>query len=152
MTLTWTKSPIGGEYRIFRGKVIAGLFKTSLWKGNAYGELNGYMLTFKHKGFFKSETIIFDIEGKNQLGCIKYNFWKQRAEIKYEDEVFLFGYISWTHRSWEVKKENDLATFKSIGFWRNKGEIDSEGITGAVLLCAFYAHGYFSRMNSTASA
>lgn len=151
MTLTWTTSLGGREYRIFRGKLIAGLFKTSVWKGDGYGELNGYMITFKPKGFWQSETIIFDIEGKRELGNITYKFWKQRAEIRYEGEVYYFRYTSWTHQSWEVTKDNDFANFKSTGFWKNKGDVYSEGLSGAVVLSAFYAHQHFTRINAAAA-
>ena len=46
--LSWKANFNGTEYRIFRGKVIAGLLKTSNWKNSGHGELDGYMFHNEH--------------------------------------------------------------------------------------------------------
>lgn len=150
MTLTWKKSFAGNEIRIFREKLIAGILKTNTWNANAYGELNGYMLTFKPLGFWKTGTKILDIEGKTELGSISYKVWKQKAEITYSERSYIFNYSSWMHQKWEVKDSQETAIFESKGFWKTEGAISYEDIPGAVILSALYVHNYFSRMNSAA--
>lgn len=150
MALTWKTSVGGNEHRIFRGKLIVGLLKTSLWKGDAYGELNGHMLLFKPLGFWKKTVQIFDIEGKNELGRIEYNFWKSSAVITYEQMVYEWKYNSWTRKSWEIKGPEESATFLRSGFWLNEGNIEYEDIPGAVILTGLYVNNYFSRMAGAA--
>lgn len=150
MTLTWKSSFASNELRIFREKLIAGLLKTNTWKADAYGELNGYMLVFKPLGVWKTGTKILDIEGKNELGSISYDFWKQTAEITYSGQIYIFSYKSWMHQKWEVKGADESARFESTGFWKSEGSITNDGLSGAVLLSALYAHSNFTRINAAA--
>lgn len=109
MALTWKTSFSGKECRIFRDKLIVGILKTSIWKGDAYGELNGYMLLFKPLGFWKRSTQILDIEGKKVLGKIEYNWWKSSAVITYEEVTYEWKYLSWNRKRWDVKGPEESA-------------------------------------------
>lgn len=151
MTLTWKSTFASNELRIFRGKLIAGILKTNTWKADAYGELNGHMLTFKALGFWNRGTKILDIEGKTELGEISYDFWKQTAEITYSGQSYQFRYKSWTHRKWEVTGPEVSAVFESKGFWSPEGIVTYEDMPGAIILCALYAHSYFTRINASAT-
>ena len=150
MALTWKASFSGKEYRIFRGKLIVGLLKTSMWKGDAYGELNGYMLLFKPLGFWKKTTQILDIEGKKELGRIEYNWWKNSAVITYEDMMYEWKYQSWSHKSWDVKGPEESVNFLLSSLWRNEGNIEYEDTPGAVILAALYVQSHFSKVTSAA--
>lgn len=149
MALTWKTSFSGKECRIFRDKLIVGILKTSIWKGDAYGELNGYMLIFKPLGFWKNGTQLLDIEGKKELGRIKYNFWRSSAVITYEQVEYQWKYESWTRKNWTVTGPSESAKFLRSGLLFNEGEIESYDTPGAVILAAFYTQSYFSKITSS---
>ena len=151
MALAWKSSWTGKECRIFREKLIVGLLKTNLWRGDAYGELYGHILVFKPLGFLKNSTEIFDINKTNKLGKIEYNWWKSSAMITYQDEVFEWKYDSWTRKSWTVNGGDDQAHFKKISHWRNEGIIENEDIPAPIILSALYVQGYFLRATAAAS-
>lgn len=148
--LSWKSSFSGTECRIFRGKVIAGLLKTSAWKNEGYGELDGHMLKFKTKGFFQKQTEILDIEGVQVLGNIEYNLFKNSAWITYEGSRFKWQYDSWLRSKWSVSAEPAVASFSLKGFWKNEGEVSIEDIPPAVILASFFVKVYFNKVAAAA--
>jgi len=151
MTLTWKTSWTGKECRIFRDKIIVGLLKTSVMRGDAYGELHGHLLVFKPISFWKTGTRILDIEGKTELGKIDYNWWKSTAVITYQDLVYEWNYESWTRKKWMVKSADNAAHFVRKGFWQSEGTIEYEDIPAPVILAAIYVQNYFMIMAASAS-
>jgi len=109
MSLTWKSNFTGTEYRIFRGKVIAGLLKRHLWKEQGYGEFDGNMLRLKSKGFWKITTQILDIEGRQVLGEIKYHPLKGTATISYRDIDYKWQHKSWLRGTWYVTEQENSA-------------------------------------------
>jgi hypothetical protein len=150
--LTWKSSFTEKETHIFRGKLIVGLLKTNAWKSEAHAELDGYLLRFKDKGFFKRITEIQDIEGNKIFGEIKYSGWGRSATITYEEVAYEWKYKSWIDRSWHVQRGEDKAEFKLTHFWGKKGEIENENIPPAVILAALYARLHFKKVAAAVSA
>jgi hypothetical protein len=150
MSLRWETNFSGSECRIFRGKLISGLLKMNIWKDEGRGELDGHLLKFQTKGFWKPKTHLRDIEGLQELGKIEYNYYKGTASITYQSEEFLFRYDSWQRRGWSITRQDESAHFKSISFWKNKGEIENEDIPAAVILSALYIHFRYSRLSAAA--
>jgi hypothetical protein len=143
MTLQWKSSMNGQEIRIFRGKLIAGLLKRSFWKDNAYGELNGHMVRFKTKGFWKPTTQILDIEGKQELGQIVFNTWKSTAAIRYQDQTYHWEFDSWTRKKWTLRTGEDFVQYVKTSSWKNEGDIEIEEISPALILTGLFVYGYF---------
>jgi len=152
MTLQWTSTMSGNETRIFRGKLIAGILKRSTWKDDAHGELNGYMVRFKTKGFWKRSTQILDIEGTKELGHIEYHSWKSTATITYEDESYEFAFDSWTRKVWKITNGEKQAIYSKPSVWKNKGDIEVENISPAVILAGLFVYSYFQRMAAAVAA
>ena len=152
MTLQWTSTMSGKETRIFRGKLIAGLLKRSLWKEDAYGELNGHMMQFKTTGFWKRKTQILDIEGTRELGFIEYNSWKTSAVITYEDKSYEWTFDSWMRKNWKIKSGEDQAVYSKISTWKNKGNIEVENISPAIVLAGLFVYGYFQKITAAVIA
>ena len=148
MSLSWKSNVSGTECRIFRGKLIVGLLKTSLWKSEGYGELHGHLLRFKHEGFFQGATKILDIEGKQELGMIRYNFWKGSARISYGEEHYDWQYESWTRTKWSVRNPDHDIQFKLTSFWKNEGNVEDESVSYAVILAALYVNIYLGRISA----
>ncbi|SKC19324.1 hypothetical protein [Dyadobacter psychrophilus] len=148
MSLSWKSNISGTECRIFRGKVIVGLLKTSLWKDAGYGELNGYLLRFTTDGILKRVTKILDIDGQKELGQIRYNLWKGSAVISYENEQYEWKFESWTRRKWSVRHSEDVAEFSLTSFWKNEGVVEEESISGAVVLSALFANAYLRKISA----
>lgn len=146
MTLQWTSTMSGKETRIFRGKLIAGLLKRSFWKDDAYGELNGHLIQFKTKGFWKRKTLILDIEGTKELGHIVYNSWKTSAVITYEDKSYTWTFDSWAGKNWKIKSGEDQAIYSKTSVWKNKGDIETDNISPAVILAGLFIYGYFRKV------
>lgn len=144
MSLTWKSSFTGSECRIFRGKVIAGILKVSIWKSEGYGELNGHLLRFRPKGFLKNNITLLDIEGKKELGQISINYWKRSAVIVYNDISFSLKYTSWFRQRWTVTSGEDAAVFEQSLFGKN-GSIEEDYITPAVILSALYVNVIFGK-------
>lgn len=151
MSLRWQSSSGGNEIRIFRDRIVAGILKISLWKGDAYGELNGYMLRFKNKGFWKNDTRILDIEGTKESGSISYNFWKGTASIIFEGERYLWQYRSWWKGSWRVSRGEEVIDFTTTGFWKSEGVVEMEGLSPALVLTGLFIQSHFARMAASAS-
>ena len=151
MSLSWKSSLAGNEYRIFRGKLIAGILKISFWKGDAYGELNGHMLRFKPKGFWRNGTQILDIEGARALGTITYNHWNSTAEIIYEGTSYLFRYKSWWKQQWHVTNNEAVVDYKRTGFWKSEGTIENEELSPALVLAGLFVHCHFARLAAAAA-
>ena len=149
MMLAWKSSWVGKECRIFRGKIIVGLLKTSAWKGDAYGELNGHMLIFKPRGFWKNETKILDIEGKTELGKIEYNWWKSTALITYQHISYEWKFNSWKRTGWNVTSPDETARFEKTSTWKNEGNIEYESMPASIILAAMYVQVHFIRVTTT---
>lgn len=146
--LSWKSNFTETECRIFRGKVIAGILKTSPWKYDGRGELDGHMLTFKSKGFFQSRTEICDIEGKNVLGSIDYNVFRSKAQITYNGVHYYWRLDSWLRGKWAVSDGESEARFESAGFWKREGQVTNEDIPPPVILASFFVHGFFHKISS----
>ena len=149
MSVTWKLKALGQEYRIFRNKIIVGILKKETWKRSSYGEYNGAMLRFKPKGFWNNETLIYDIEGNNQLGSIEYNSWKSTGQIIYQDQTFEWKYASgWKRNQWILTGANDSATYKVTNIWKGEGEIEVEGVPAALVLIGLFIHDHFQTMTA----
>ncbi|MCE7068631.1 hypothetical protein [Dyadobacter sp. CY326] len=146
MALSWKSNLSGTECRIFRDKLIVGLLKTSIWKEDGYGELNGHLLRFKGEGWFNTTTKILDIEGKKELGKIRYNYWKGSATINYEDQEYEWKFQSWTRKKWVVQNAEDAATFQLSSFWKNEGSVDNDYIPAGIILSALYVSNYWRKI------
>ncbi|MBO9614640.1 MAG: hypothetical protein J7619_18210 [Dyadobacter sp.] len=146
--LSWKSNFTETECRIFRGKVIAGILKTTLWKYDGRGELDGYMLTFKNKGFFKRHTEIRDIEGTRVVGGIDYNLLGNTAWITYNGMHYKWKFESWTRRKWVVGNSEFEARFEPIGFWKKEGRVINEDIPSPVILASFFVQAYFHKISA----
>lgn len=147
-SLSWKANLSGTECRIFRGKVIAGLLKTSSWKNEGYGELDGYMLRFRTTGFWQKNTEIFDIDGTRQLGEIEYNRFNGSAKVVYEGQTYKWRHESWTRRKWSIGSDDSSAQFQASGWWRNAGEVENDDVPPPVVLAAFFVQNYFRKISS----
>jgi len=152
MTLQWTSTMSGKETRIFRGKLIAGLLKRSLWKDDAYGELNGYLVRFKTTGFWKRKTQILDIDGIRELGHIEYSSWKTSALITFEEKSYEWNFDSWTRKNWKIKSGEDQAIYSKTSVWKNKGDIEVDNISPVVILAGLFIYGYFLKITAAVAA
>ncbi|NIJ50878.1 hypothetical protein [Dyadobacter arcticus] len=150
MSLSWKSNFISTEFRIFRGKVIAGILRTSSWKNEGYGELDGNLLRFKTKGFLQKITEIRDIEGEKVLGQIQFHFMSSSATITYDHIDYNWKFASWSMRKWNVSNGNAHAAFKKTGFWQKEGEIEDQEIPPAVILASLYAHIHFRKVAAAA--
>lgn len=150
MQLMWKSTFTGNETRIFRGKVLAGLLKVSNWKDNAYGELDGHMLRFKTRGFWKRHTQILSIEGERELGRIEYNMWNGNATIVYQDSEYQWKFGSWKRNKWTVTDSESAAHFTKKSLWKNEGEIEYEYISSAIILIGLFVNTYFQRVSASA--
>ncbi|MCE6990731.1 hypothetical protein [Dyadobacter sp. CY323] len=148
MSLTWKSNFSGTEHRIFRGKIIAGLLKTSTWKNEGYGELNGHLVRFKTKGFLQKKTDIQSIDGDKILGNIEFHFLKSAATITYNDISYEWKFEPWSRRKWFVANNGTRADFKLSGFWQKTGEVQNEDIPAAVLLASLYTFIYFQKTSA----
>lgn len=146
--LSWKSNFTETECRIFRGKVIAGILKTTLWKYDGRGELDGYMLTFRTKGFFKSHTEIRDIQGEHVLGGIDYNVFRSKAWITFEGVRYDWRLESWFRGKWVVGNNESEARFESVGFWKREGRVINEDIPAPVILASFFVQGFFHKISS----
>lgn len=146
--LSWKSNFTETECRIFRGKVIAGILKISSWKYDGHGELDGYMLTFRTKGFFTRHTEIRDIEGTKVLGGIDYNFLGNTAWITYDGMTFKWKFESWTRRKWVVGNNESEAVFEPNGFWKKEGHVANEDIPPPVILASFFVQAYFRKISA----
>ncbi|MCF0071779.1 hypothetical protein LZD49_14975 [Dyadobacter sp. CY261] len=146
--LSWKSNFNETECRIFRGKVIAGILKTSLWKNDARGELDGHMLTFRTTGFFQRHTEIRDIDGARILGSIEYNLFASSAWITYEETRYKWQFESWMRRKWRVSTEQEEASFEPTGFWKRQGQVFNEDIPAPVILASFFVQAYFRKVSA----
>lgn len=146
--LSWKSNFNETECRIFRGKVIAGILKTSVWKYDGHGELDGYMLRFKTKGFFKRHTEIRDIEGNRILGGIDYNLLGSSARITYNEMDYKWQFESWTRRKWLVSNGEDEALFEPTGFWKKEGRFTDSEIPPPIILASFFVQAYFRKISA----
>lgn len=148
-SITWKSNGMRQEYRIFRNKIIIGLLKKETWKRAAYGEYNGAMLRFKPKGFWNTETLIYDIEGNNQLGSIEYNSWKSIATVTFQDQTFECRYESaWKRNKWTITNGNDSANYIVTSIWKGEGEIEAEGVHPGIVLIGLFIHDHFETMTA----
>lgn len=144
--LSWKSNFNETECRIFRGKVIAGILKTSLWKYDGRGELDGHMLTFRTKGFFQRHTEIRDINSSQVLGTIDYNLFKSTARIVYAGARYQWHFDSWLRRKWLVSDGETEAHFEPTGFWKREGRVVNEDIPPPVILASFFVQAYFRKI------
>jgi hypothetical protein len=146
--LSWKSNFTETECRIFRGKVIAGILKTTLWKYDGRGELDGHMLTFRSKGFFNSQTEILDIEGTNVLGGIEYNLFRSKAWITFGEERYDWRFESWWRGKWVVGNGESEARFEATGFWKREGRVINEDIPPPVILASFFVQSFFHKISA----
>ncbi|WP_342089139.1 hypothetical protein [Dyadobacter sp. OTU695] len=148
--LSWKSNFTETEYRIFRDKVIAGILKTSSWKYDARGELDGYLLSFKTKGFFNPHTEIRDIEGDKVLGGIDCNILTGKAWITFDGIRYQWQFESWLGGKWIVGNDGIEARFESSGFWKREGIVINEEIPPPVILASLFVKAYFNKISDAA--
>jgi len=146
--LSWKSNFTETECRIFRGKVIAGILKTTLWKYDGRGELDGHMLTFKSKGLFSSHTEIRDIEGQRVLGDIDCNVFRSKASITFDGISYDWRFESWLRGKWVVSNGESKARFEPVGFWKREGNVINEDIPPPVILASFFVQALFHKISS----
>ena len=138
MEINWQANLWRKEFRFMRGKLIVGLLKKNAWSTGGYGEFNGSLLRFKQKKWWKSSTIILDIEGKSEIGSITYNLLKRSAIIIINDQTYNWKFRNWLHNSWEVVDADGSAVFTANN-WGKKGTIAIDNMNPAGVLAAMYA-------------
>ena len=148
MTVIWKTRTWPQEYRIFRDKVITGLLKKSTWKRQAYGEFNGAMLRFRSEGFWKTNTILSDIEGTKDLGTIEYDSWKTSGKVTFMDETFEWKYESWKRNKWRISNENGFAEYTVTNIWKGEGVIEFEDIPPALVLIGLFIDDHFKTLSA----
>lgn len=145
--LSWKSNFSETEYRIFRGKVIAGILKTSSWKYDGRGELDGYLLSFKTKGFFNPRIEIRDIEGDRLLGNIDCNILTGKAWITFEGIRYYWRYESWLGNKWVVGNDEIEVRFESSGFWKREGIVIND-IPPPIILASLFVKAYFNKISA----
>ena len=146
--LSWKSNFSETEYRIFRGKVIAGILKTSSWKYDGRGELDGHLLSFKTKGVFSPHTDILDIDGDRVLGGIDCKILTAKATITFDGIRYQWRLDSWLGSNWTVGNEEIEARFESSGFWKREGVVTGEDIPPPVILASVFVKAYFNKISA----
>lgn len=146
--LSWKSNFTETEYRIFRDKVIAGILKTSSWKYDGRGELDGHLLSFKTKGFFNPYIEIRDIEGDKVLGRIDCKILTGKAWITFDGIRYQWQYDSWLGGKWVVRNNELEARFESSGFWKKEGRVINEDVPPPVILASLFVKAYFNKISA----
>ncbi len=105
------------------------------------------MLRFRSRGFWKTETIISDIEGTKELGTIVYD-WKSTGKVTYLEKTYDWRYESWKRNVWIICCDQDFAKYKITSFWKGEGEIEIEGIPPELVIIGLYIDVHFKTIAS----
>ena len=143
MSVTWKTTGWSQQYRIFRDKIIVGILNKETWKNVALGEYNGAMIRFTSQGFWKTETMITDIEGAKPLGTIAYNEWKSTATVSFQDESYEWKYESWKRNEWTIYHGSNFAKYKMTNIWKGEGAIEIEGMPPELVIVGLYIEDHF---------
>jgi hypothetical protein len=149
MTVIWKTIGWSQQYRIFRDKIIVGILKKEGWKQDAVGEYNGAMVRFSSRGFWKTETIIADIEGTKELGKIEYDGWKSIGKVIFQGEEYLWKYDSWKLNEWTISKGDDFAKYKITNIWKGEGAIEIEGVPPELVIIGLYIEDRFKAISAS---
>lgn len=145
MSLRWKASWGGNEYRIFRGKLIAGIVKTDSWRGDAHGELNGHMVLFRKKSIWTSDTILYDIEGKQELGAIDFEALRSRATVTLYGQDYAWKYNTFWGNEWELGGNGQMISYTAEGWLKQEGEIEEDYASPLLILAGLYVEARFRK-------
>ncbi len=137
MEVEWQENLWKREYRFKRGKLIVGLLKKNIWSTSGYGEFHGTLLRFKLKNWWKSTTVILDIEGKKEIGLIEIKNLKRTAQITIEGNVYQFKSHNIKTTSWDVSDESSSAVF-TTSIEKSQGKIEINNVNPAAILAGMY--------------
>jgi hypothetical protein len=148
MTVTWKTTGWAQQYRIFRDKIIVGILKKEGWKGEVLGEYNGAMLRFRPTGFWKTGTVISDVEGTRELGMIEYDTWKSIGKVTFQDKEYEWKYESWKQNKWSISHEEEFAKYAVTNVWRGEGSIDIEGIAPELVIIGLFIDDHYKMLGA----
>ena len=147
---TWKTKLFSRKFDIYSYDNLCGTLKKEGWSRKTYGELNGRIVLFETKGFVKHETIITNQADNSLIGTIKFNFWRSRSQISYNNKEYIWQFDNFWHTMWSVSNENGyLVRYHVNGL---NGIIDTYTDDPVLILAGFFIRNYYKQRSSEAAA
>ena len=100
--LKWEKGFFKSTCNIYSGDKYIGKLKENIWSNTAIGELNGKLISFRPKGFFRQKILIIDPVKNELIGEIDFNALMTKATIRMGVKVFKWKYDNWLNTKWSI--------------------------------------------------
>jgi hypothetical protein len=142
--INWKKGLFSSKYRLFDNNIEVGEFSQSAFSSTSLGKINEVKLRFKKKGLFSSETEITDLNSNQLIGNIKFNSWRNKAEIKISNKKYLWKYDNFWNSKWSISENGQqLINYKSS---TTSGNIESSIENDLLMLSGLYVYNYYVMM------
>jgi hypothetical protein len=147
---TWKTKLFSRNFDIYTYETLTGTLKKEGWSRKTLGEMKGRKILFETKGFIKHETIIVNQTENTQIGSIRFNFWRSRSQINYNNREYSWQFDNFWRTRWSLSNENGyLVRYHSRGF---KGTIDAYTEDVILILTGFFIRNYYKQRSSEAAA
>ena len=148
--ISWTKSVFGNTYELRNYKGKTGELKTSLMSSTATGIISDRKYTFRSTGIFSSGFEMICAETDALVAIIKFNFWKQRAQIKTKEHDYTWKHSNFWQTKWLIFDEKrEYVKGHSNGFMTG-GEISFRPSSEQMVLAGLFIKNRFMETSSGA--
>ena len=139
--IIWKKKFFNNTYQLFAEDAGVGFLSVNPWRDRAQGEYGKCKAQFIAKGLFHRPIHIFDLVSGNEVGTVKYFFWRRKGIISMADgSEFGFRYQGIFYSRWVIFDSNGILLRFSRGFFG--GNIVSETKNDLLILTGLYLHHY----------
>lgn len=138
---TWKKGVFSSLYKIYLNGEQIGSLKDKLFSQSITGILNGEEYVFQTKGFFKQETLIFDVAQSKVIGGIDYSGWMTRATITVNGKTIDWKYDNLWNTQWSIIDSKGIR-IKYAGS-STSGKIESNVDDALLLLSGLFVTNYY---------
>lgn len=139
--LNWKRGFFKNTFEIFSENSLIGKLKENIWSNSAIGELNGKVISFRPKGFFRQKTVIFDLAKNEWIGEIDFNALMTRATIRIHDKVYRWKYDNWLSTKWSIHDSEE--TLIHYGGSSLKGKISTRAEEDILTLTGLFVINYY---------
>ena len=143
MNIHWKKGAFSSNYELFNQSEKIGILKENSFDKTDIGQINGHKIKLKKKGILSHETAIIDSDTNQPIGKIKLSKWKNKAQIKLHDQVYLWKSDNFWSTKWSISiDEKPLIKYQSRSF---KGKITSKIEDDTLILCGLSIISHFTQ-------
>ncbi|HKK38942.1 MAG TPA: hypothetical protein VJ949_05970 [Cryomorphaceae bacterium] len=144
MNLNWKQRLLSSQVEFFRDDQKIGELKEGFFKKEGEGFFNELKIEFTKSDLFSQNTDIIDTDASETIGKVKFNGWRNEAEIRLGERTLQWKYLNFLGTKWQIlENDQSIVEYKSSWF---SGEIEATSNEEALILAGFFVHSNFVKI------